>query len=135
MAIAMVGIGSQYAAAAKDANGIFLDGSNTYKLTLPANIPAKDFWSILLYDSQTRSMLQTDQQFPSLSSLSGKVKENKDGSTDIYFGPKAPKGQGNNWVQTVPDKGFWLILRLYGPLEPWFDQSWRPGNIELLEKK
>lgn len=129
MAIAMVGIGSQYSAAAKDANGKYLDGSINYKLTLPANVPAKDFWSILLYDSQTRSMLQTDQQFPSISSLSGKVKQNIDGSTDIYFGPKAPNGKVDNWVQTVPGKNFWLILRLYAPLEPWFDKTWRPGKI------
>ena len=135
MVIAMVGIGSQYAAAVRDANGNYLKGSNTYKLTLPANVPAKDFWSILLYDSQTRSMLQTDQQFPSISSLLADIEQNVDGSTDIYFGPKAPKGKESNWVQTIPDKGFWLILRLYGPLEPWFDKSWRPGKIELIESK
>ena len=133
MVIAMVGVGSQYAAAVRDDNGNYLKGSNTYKLTLPANVPAKDFWSILLYDSQTRSMLQTDQQFPSLSSLVADIEQNTDGSTDIYFGPKAPKGKENNWVQTVPGKGFWLILRLYGPLEPWFDKTWRPGKIELID--
>lgn len=133
MAIAMVGVGSQYAAAAKDSEGVFLNGSETYKLTLPANVPAKDFWSILLYDSQTRSMLQTDYQFPSISSLAEGIKQNKDGSTDIYFSPKAPKGKENNWVQTVPDKGFWLILRLYGPLESWFDKTWRPSKIVKID--
>jgi len=129
MAIAMVGVGSQYAAAAKDESGAYLDGSKTYKLTLPANVPAKDFWSILLYDSQTRSMLQTDQQYPSISSMAKGVKQNKDGSTDVYFGPTPPKGHEGNWVQTVPGKNFWLILRLYAPLEPWFDKSWRPSKI------
>ena len=132
MAVAMPGIGSQYAAAAKDAEGNWLDGNKTYRLTLPPDVPAKDFWSVVLYDSQTRSMLQTDRQFPSLNSQSGKVEMNPDGSTDVYFGPAAPDGKENNWVQTAPGKGFWLILRLYGPLEPWFDQSWRPGKIELL---
>lgn len=133
MAIAMPGVGSQYAAAAKDAEGNWLDGEKTYKLTLPPDVPAKDFWSVVLYDSQTRSMLQTDQQFPSLNSQSGKVEMNKDGSTDIYFSPKAPSGKEGNWVQTVPGKGFWLILRLYGPLDPWFDKTWRPGKIEIVE--
>ena len=133
MAVAMPGIGSQYAAASKDSDGNWLDGSKTYKLTLPPNVPAKDFWSVVLYDSQTRSMLQTDQQFPSLNSQSGEVRINADGSTDIYFGPEAPAGQENNWAQTVPGKGFWLILRLYGPLDPWFDKTWRPGKIEMIK--
>ncbi len=134
MAIAMPGIGSQYAAAAQDSEGNWLNGNRTYKLTLPPNVPAKDFWSVVLYDSQTRSMLQTDQRFPSLNSQSGKVEVNADGSTDIYFGPEPPAGKENNWVKTVPGKGFWLILRLYGPLDPWFDQTWRPGKIELVRK-
>ncbi len=133
MAVAMPGIGSQYAAAAKDSEGNWLDGSRTYKLSLPPNVPAKDFWSVVLYDSQTRSMLQTDQQFPSLNSQSGKVGINADGATDIYFGPEAPEDKESNWVQTVPGKGFWLILRLYGPLDPWFDKTWRPGKIESIQ--
>ena len=133
MAIAMPGIGSQYAGAVRDANGVYLDGSKTYRLTLPPNVPAKDFWSIVLYDTQTRSMLQTDQQFPSLNSERGGVEQNADGSFDIYFGPKTPQGKEKNWVQTIPGKGFMLILRLYGPLEPWFDKTWRPGKIELIQ--
>ena len=133
MAVAMPGVGSQYAAAARDANGDYLDGAKTYKLTLPKDIPAKDFWSIVLYDSQSRSMLQTDQQFPSLNSERGEIETNSGGSTDIYFGPKPPAGKVKNWIQTVPGKGFWLILRLYGPLEPWFDKTWRPGKIVPLQ--
>ncbi len=132
MAVAMPGVGSQYAAAARDANGDYLDGAKTYKLTLPKDIPAKDFWSIVLYDSQTRSMLQTDRQFPSLNSERDAVEVNSDGSTDIYFGPTSPAGMEKNWIQTVPGKGFWPILRLYGPLETWFDKTWRPGKIELV---
>jgi hypothetical protein len=129
----MVGVGSQYALAAVDADKNYLDGSKTYKLTLPPNIPAKQFWSFVLYDPQTRSELQTDERFPSISSQNTDVKKNTDGSYDIYFGPKAPAGKGGNWIQTVPGKGFFLILRLYGPLEPWFDKTWQPGDIELMK--
>lgn len=131
MAIAMPGIGSAYAAAVRDAKGNYLNGSKSYKLTLPPNVPAKNFWSILLYDSQTRSMLQTDQQFPSLNSELGGANKNADGSFDIYFSPKAPQGKEKNWIQTVPRKGFMVMLRLYGPLEPWFDKTWRPGKIKM----
>jgi hypothetical protein len=129
----MVGVGSQYAVAAVDAAGDYLDGSKTYSLTLPAGIPAKDFWSFVLYDPQTRSMLQTPgTSYPSIGSQSGHISTNADGSTTILFAPEAPEGDNSNWVQTVPGKGWFTILRLYGPLEPWFDRSWRPGEIELI---
>jgi hypothetical protein len=129
----MVGKGSQYAIAFVDANGDPLVGSKTYKVHLPSHIPAKDFWSFVLYDNQTRSMLQTDQQFPSVSSQKKDLLVNADGSVDVYFGPKPPTGKEPNWIQTVPGKGWNTALRLYGPLEPWFDKTWRPGEIELVK--
>lgn len=132
MAEKMVGEGSQYPWAALDANGNPFEGGKTYKLHLPPHIPAKDFWSVIVYDTQTRSMLQTDQQFPSVSSQDEGVKVNEDGSVDVWFGPEAPEGVEHNWVQTIPGKGWFLILRLYGPLEPWFDRTWRPSEIELV---
>jgi hypothetical protein len=131
MAIQMVGIGSQYAGAAVDADGNYLDGSKTYSVTLPPGIPAKDFWSFVLYDPQTRSMLQTPRTvFPSLNSERSGVEPNADGSYTVWFGPEAPEGKEQNWIQTVPGKGWFVILRLYGPLESWFDRSWRPGELE-----
>jgi len=133
MAAKMVGVGSQYAGAMVDAEGRALDGSYTYRLRMPPDVPVKDFWSLVLYDNQTRSMLQTDQKFPSLNSQRG-VEQNADGSTDIYFGPSAPAGHESNWIQTVPGKGWSVILRLYGPLDAWFDKAWQPGEIERLDE-
>ena len=95
---------------------------------MPPNVPVKDFWSVVVYDPQTRSMLQTDQRFPSLSSEKDLMK-NADGSVDVYFGPTPPAGKQTNWVQTIPGKAWFTIFRLYGPLQPWFDKSWRLPDI------
>ncbi|HET9236633.1 MAG TPA: DUF1214 domain-containing protein [Oligoflexus sp.] len=133
MAEKIVGQGSQYAAAFRDSKGQALDGAKNYRLHLPANIPIKNFWSLIVYDNQTRSMLQTDQRFPMVSSQNEKLEINADGSVDVYFGPKAPAGKENNWVQTIPGKGWNTLLRLYSPLEPWFDRTWRPGEIEAID--
>jgi len=132
MEIEMVGVGSQYAATYKDSRGDYLDGSNTYKLNIPANPPVKDFWSIVLYDPQTRSMLETDNPFPSVNSELSDLVKNSDGSVDLYFGPEAPEGKEKNWIQTIENKGWFTILRIYGPLEPWFDKTWKPGEIEIF---
>lgn len=132
MALKFIGKGSQYAVTYLDKDRQALDGSKTYKIQLPANVPAKDFWSFTLYDIQTRAMLQTDQRFPGIDSIEQGLVQNDDGSYDVYFGPTPPKEQCN-WLQTVPGKGWHTIFRLYGPLEAFYDQTWIPGDPELVE--
>jgi hypothetical protein len=132
MTVKMVGIGSQYAWSEHDASGQYLDGAKSYRLHLPPNIPAKDFWSVVVYDPQTRSMLETDQPFPSVGSQKSDIAINSDTSVDVYFGPEPPIGKESNWIQTMPSKGYFVALRLYGPLEPWFDKTWQPGEIALV---
>ena len=124
----LIGKGSKYAWGYLDENGDSLDGSNNYKLHLPKNPPAEKFISIVVYDTQTRSQLQTSQPFPSKNNVRDKdtLKFNEDGSFDLYFGPKAPEGKEANWIQTVPKKGWFCLLRLYSPTEAWYEKTWRP---------
>jgi hypothetical protein len=131
------GIGSQYLMATVDVNRDYFDGAKTYKLALPKDIPARNFWSLTLYDNQTRAMLDTPQRYPragSQSYPSPASEQNPDGTTTVYFAPQQPDGVARgNWIQTVPGRGWFVLLRLYGPLEPFFDKTWRPGEIELVE--
>ncbi|WP_323054795.1 DUF1254 domain-containing protein [Roseibium salinum] len=133
MAATHPGQGSDYGLAVLDANQQPFDGSNTYRLHLPKDVPVNDFWALTLYDTQTRSQLQTGQNFPTVGSQSKGMTQNADGSYDVYFAPEAPAGKEGNWLQTVPDKSWFTILRMYGPLEPWINKTWRPGEIELVK--
>jgi hypothetical protein len=133
MAAKLVGKGSKYAWGYLDSKGNYLDGSKTYKLNLPKDPPAEKFMSVVIYDSQTRSELQTSQPYPGKNNKRDKMIVNDDGSIDLYFGPKAPAGKEANWLQTVPGKGWFCLLRLYSPTEAWYDKTWRPGEIELVQ--
>jgi hypothetical protein len=136
MVMRLTEIGSQYLCGFVDSKGEYLDGAKTYKVTLPKDIPAEKFWSLTVYDNQSRSMLDTPQRYPRAGSQSyptpAAVAE-ADGSTVVYFGPTKPAGVGDgNWIQTDPKKGWNTLLRLYSPLEPFFTKQWRPSEIELV---
>ena len=133
MAVTIPGKGSDYATAYVDSVKQPFDGSKTYKLEVPANPPAKDFWAVTVYDTQTRSQLKTNQPLPTLGSQSEGIKQNKDGSMTLYFGPKAPKGFEKNWVETIPGKSWFVIFRMYGPMDKWIKKEWRPSEIELVK--
>ena len=136
MALEIPGVGSNYAFCTADKEGKILKGENTYKVTIPANVPAKDFWSVVVYDPQTRSELQVPggSIYPSKNNKRDKLVYNKDGSVTLYFGPKPPEGAPKeNWTQTVPNKAWFVLLRLYGPLKPWFEKTWSPSDFELVK--
>jgi hypothetical protein len=136
MAMRLTGIGSQYLLTMADADKNYFDGSKTYKVTLPKGIPQENFWSLTVYDNMTRSMLDTPQRYPragSQSYPSPAAEPSADGSTTVYFGPNQPNGVARgNWIQTDPKKGWFTILRLYSPTEPFFTKAWRPSEIELV---
>lgn len=132
MATKIPGVGQAYIGAYKDSKGNWLDGSKNYKLHIPPNPPAKQFWSITLYDVDTRCIINNEQQIADRSSRMDLL-TNEDGSVDLYFGPKAPEGKDKNWIPTVPNQGFFAYLRLYAPLEPYFDRTWGLPDIEKVK--
>jgi hypothetical protein len=125
------GKGAKYMIGFTDSTGAPLSGGANYRLKLPPNIPAANFWSVTLYEAENASGLANGQPFPSLGSRD-KPTQNADGSTDLYLGPKAPEGKQGNWLATVPGRGYFAILRLYSPTEAAIDKSWKPGDIEPL---
>ncbi len=128
-----VGAGQVYLEAQKDADGDWLDGGRSYRLTIPPNVPMKQFWSVTVYDNDTRCFVQTGQ-LPDKSSRMDLV-TNGDGSVDLYFGPTGPRDKTlhGNWVKTVPGEGWFTYFRLYAPTEPYFDRSWQLPDIEKVE--
>jgi hypothetical protein len=126
------GKGAAYMIAFTDGEGQPLTGGRDYRLNLPVNIPAANFWSVTLYESENASGLANGQPFPSLGSRDKPV-QNDDGSTDLYFGSQVPEGKKSNWLATVPGKGYFAILRLYGPTEAAIDKSWKPGDFQQIK--
>lgn len=127
------GVGQRYIAAYKDADGAWLSGENTYRLHVPANPPARQFWSATAYSEATRQMVVTEQGRPDISSRKTDIVTNEDGSIDVWFGPQAPAGHEANWVQTNPGEGWFTYFRFYGPTEPFFDKSWALPDIEKVD--
>lgn len=133
MVLPKPGTGSVYEITTRDSDGNYVNGGNTYKVTLPGPVPVNNFWSFIVNDAQTRSILETDQKSGGIDGNAKGLVENADGGATIYFGPKAPEGHESNWVQTMPNKGYTVLLRLYGPLQPWYDKTWMPGDLELMK--
>ena len=126
------GPGSQYVQTFKDKDGNHPDGAKSYRLHIPADVPAAAFWSLTIYDTATRSMIQNASKDAARSSYD-KLKANADGSIDLYFSPKAPAGLESNWIETVPGKGFYPMMRFYSPKAGLFDGTWKLPDIELMK--
>jgi len=126
------GIGSIYLGTYKDKDGNWLDGAHTYRLHVLPNPPVTQLWSITLYDVSSRALIQNTTDITDRSSRDDLLK-NADGSVDLYFGPKAPKGFDKNWVPTVAGKAWFPYFRLYGPTEAHFDGKWVLPDIEKVQ--
>ncbi|WP_321916094.1 MULTISPECIES: DUF1254 domain-containing protein [unclassified Paraburkholderia] len=127
------GVGQRYIASYSDRDGNWLSGGNTYKLHVPPDPPVEQFWSVTAYDEGTRQMVVAAQGRPDLSSRKEDIVKNADGSIDVYFGPTAPPGKEANWIQTVPDKGWFAYFRFYAPTQAFFDKSWGLPDFEKLK--
>jgi hypothetical protein len=126
-----LGPASFYVTALRDADGDQLNGTDTYKLNVPKDAPARDFWSAIAYSMISKGFIRDSERVGlSQKDIDGMV-QNEDGSVDIYFAPKAPKGQEANWIPTGED--FFVMFRLYGPEDSAFDKSWQIGNIEKVQ--
>jgi hypothetical protein len=130
MAMNIVGMGAKYPVAVRDADGTLLSGGSSYKLHLPTGIPAKLFWSVTVYDAEHASGLDNGQPLPSINSMD-RPQLNSDGSVDIYLSPERPD-DASNWLSTVPGRGYFVIIRLYGPDQPYFDETWKPDDLAKL---
>ncbi|HET6942942.1 MAG TPA: DUF1254 domain-containing protein [Sphingomicrobium sp.] len=126
------GPSSSYLGAYRDRGGDWFDGGRTYRLCVPPEAPANLFWSVTLYDLNTRSLILNDQNIADRSSRMD-LKENDDGSVDIYCGPNAPEGFEQNWIPTVPGKGWFAYFRFYEPTETYFDASWPLPDFERVD--
>lgn len=134
MVLELVGKGSKYVGTYRDSDYNFLIGSNTYHLNIPADVPAENFWSIVVYDAETRSMIKNESQpLPGIRSLNSDLMQNEDGSYDVYFGPEAPEGFENNWVETNEGDGFFVYMRFYSPTEAYYDKSWQLQMVQKIE--
>jgi hypothetical protein len=117
---------------AETSDGQWLDGSKNYKLVMPPNVPVRNFWAITAYDLESASYIRNMDK-SSVDNTQKELKKNSDGSVDIYFGPKAPKGKESNWLPTDPERRFFLLSRFYGPEPALFDKSFKLNDIELLQ--
>jgi hypothetical protein len=131
IAIKRLGTGQFYLISIRDKDGNSFDGGKTYRLTVPANPPIEQYWSVTAYDRETHALIRNMVR-ASRSSQISEMRKNSDGSVDVYFGPEAPKGNEANWVPTDPNRGFELMFRFYAPKKEFFDKVWKLPDVEMV---
>ncbi|MGB7176095.1 MAG: DUF1214 domain-containing protein, partial [Xanthobacteraceae bacterium] len=129
--IKRLGVGQFYLISIRDKDGDPFDGGKTYRLTVPANAPVEQYWSVTAYDRETHTLIKNMPR-ASRSSQIPELQKNADGSIDIFFGPQAPVGKETNWVPVDPARKFELMFRLYGPTKPLFDKTWKLPDVEKV---
>jgi hypothetical protein len=127
-----LGAGQFYLMAIRDKAGAAFDGSRHYRLNVPANVPASQYWSTVVYDRATHALIRNASRL-SRSSQNPDLQKNADGSVDVYFGPQAPAGKQTNWIPTNPGGKFEVLFRVYGPEKPLFDKTWKLTDIEFVQ--
>jgi hypothetical protein len=127
------GAGSLYWLGTRDATGAYLDGGKSYRLRITKPVPAKLFWSVTVYDTETRSEIDSGQGYAALRSLFELKGASADADIELRFGPKEPATAREQWIKTIPGKGWFVYFRIYGPEQSAFDGSWRPSDFELLQ--
>jgi len=126
------GAGSLYWLGLRDADGTYLDGARTYRLAVPQPVPGKLFWSITVYDAETRSQIRTDQNQAALRSLFELADTGTGAPMELWFGPVAPAGAEGRWIKTIPGRGWFVYFRIYGPDQPAFDGSWQLPDVQAV---
>jgi hypothetical protein len=126
------GAGSLYWLGLRDADGTYLDGARTFRLAVPQPVPGKLFWSITVYDAETRSQIRTDQNQAALRSLFELADTGTNAPMELWFGPEAPEGAEGRWIKTIPGRGWFVYFRIYGPEQPAFDGSWQLPDFEAV---
>lgn len=132
--IKRLGTAQIYLLSGKDKDGNALNGSETYRLQVPTNVPTKQYWSATVYDRKTHALIKNLSR-ASCASNDKSVQENADGSVDVYFAPKAPEGKESNWIPTDPNGQFEVLFRLYGPEKALFEKTWKLGDIEKVKSE
>jgi hypothetical protein len=128
------GVGSAYLGAYKDKDDRWFDGAKTYRLNVPPNPPAKNFWSLTIYDTYNRVQLDNPTQVADISSRKPELKRNADGSVNLYVGPKPPSGWESNWIETIPGKSWFAYFRFYGPTAAYFDRSYALPDFDEVRQ-